>query len=83
MTTYKIVHTPFTIGERIILDCAEGMDFDEAREALKRRAAKIEKRYPGCDINWINDTRYEVTDDTAALIGDYQGTTCIISEDEL
>lgn len=82
MTKYKIVHVPFTIGERVLLDCDEDMDFDEALEALKARAARIAKKYPGCDIHWLGDTRFETTDDSALMIGDYQGNYYIISEDE-
>lgn len=82
MTTYKIVHVPFTIGERVLLDCDEDMDFSEAQERLRSRAETIEKKYPGCSVDWLNDSRFEVTDDTAMMVGDYQGNYYVISEDD-
>jgi len=42
----------------------------------------MEKRYQGCDVNWDQgDMGYELTDDNALLIGDYQGRTQIVPEE--
>ena len=82
MTKYKIVQVPFTIGERVFLDCDEDMDFSEAQQRLRARAERIEKKHPGCEVHWLNDSRFEVTDDTAIMVFDYQGNYFVISHDE-
>lgn len=81
MTQYKIVHTPFTTGEPEVID-DDDMDLDEAKARLEKRAERIEKQYPGCEVDWLSDALFEVTDDTAVMIGDYQGKYYIVSEDE-
>lgn len=82
MTTYKITHTPFTIGEP--QDIVEGLDLEDAKKRLKRRAERMQDKYPGCDINWDMDDGmgYELTDDDAVMVGDYQGRTQIVREHE-
>lgn len=80
MNTYKITHTPFTTGEPHTI--AEGLGLDEAKAWLAERARRLQKRIPSADINWDQPVAmgYEVTDDKAYAICDYQGRTQIVRE---
>lgn len=75
MSTWEITHAPFSSCEPHVV--AEDLDdAQEAREALQARAARQLKRHPGCDVTWDDDgLGYELTDDTAAMVGNYQGRT--------
>lgn len=81
MTTYSIVHVPFTIGQRYWYEKDTGLDFDEAKTRLTARAEAIRKELPDCVLTWINTCRFEVTDDTAVIMHDALGNTMIVEEE--
>jgi hypothetical protein len=73
----RIVHEPYSSREPYtVIDDLETLD--EAREALRLRAAAVESRYPGtvCLIR-EDGLAMEVVDEDAPLVGDYQGLTYV------
>lgn len=77
----KLTHSPWTSREPY--DLITGLEtLDEARTALRKRAAVVERRYPGavCDIA-ADGLSMEISDDDALMIGGYQGITSV--EDEV
>lgn len=80
--TWKITHTPFTTGEPY--DVATGLEIDEAKVRLGDRAKRMAVKFPECEIDWDQPVGmgYELTDDTAYMIGDYQGRTQIVREED-
>lgn len=79
--SYSITHTPFTTGEAH--EVRTGLELDEAKAALAARAERMLKRFPGCSVNWDQgDMGYELTDEEALMVGDYQGRTQIVREED-
>ena len=76
--TYAIEHIPLSSREPYVVK--DGLELDEAKAELKARAERMEKKYLGCEITWTGDMSYELIDDTAAMVGDYQGRTRIVEE---
>ena len=76
----RLVHRPWSSREPETV--ATGLEtLDDARAALRTRARVIESRYPGavCDIAG-DGLSMEISDDSALMIGGYQGITSV--EDE-
>ena len=78
MTTYRLVHSPWTTREPYELCC--DMNLDEAKEALQRRASLIERHYGASCAIAGDGMSMEISDDEALMIGDYQGITSLEAE---
>lgn len=77
----KLVHRPWTSREPRVL--VSGLsDADDARAVLRLRARVVEKLYPGAVCALSPDgLSMEINDDSALMIGSYQGITSV-EEDE-